>query len=361
MGRTIKIALILGSIGIVVAAAVATALTLYFKRKTDPIITSNNTTVQQSTTMSVFMGANVSTNRVNTTMYDASRTTGITNPSTTLFSTISSTRASTTQAAAVSNTVSQYSSALTISSQTFCRGASCLDASQYFEAFRLTVLATGLYSMKSSGSLDTYGYLYSGTFDPFNPTANLVTSNDDDGGSRQFMMNATLQASVQYIIVVTSYYTFNLGSYTVTITGPGSVAPSLLNITGLTTQRSLYSSTLNNTSATFCRVGNCSDGLYYYYIALRLNVSTNGTYYIVSYSNVDTYGYIYNSSFIASAPDTNFLISNDNSAGYGAFLLSTNISPISTYVLVVTTYWTNVTGPYAVIAYGKGTVSFSIG
>ncbi|CAF1021563.1 unnamed protein product [Adineta ricciae] len=359
MGRTIKIALILGSIGIVVAAAVATALTLYFKRKTDPTTIS----IQQSTTTSGFMGVNVSTNRVNTTIYDASRTTGITNPTTTLISTISSTRmsVSTTQAAFVNNTVSQYSSALTISSQTFCRSGSCSDAKQYFEAFRLTVLATGPYSMKSSGNLDTYGYLYSGTFDPFNPTTNLVTSNDDDGGNRQFMMNATLQTSVQYIIVVTSYYTFNLGPYTVTVTGPGSVALSLMNITGLTTQRSLYLSTLNNSSATFCRVGNCSNGLYYYYTALRLNVSTNGTYYIVSYNNFYAYGYIYNSSFMASAPDTNFLISNEDGAGYGAFLLSTNISPISSYVLVVTTYSTNVTGPYAVIVYGKGTVSFSVG
>ena len=86
--------------------------------------------------------------------------------------------------------------------------------------------------MKSIANLDTYGYLYSGTFDPFNPTANLVTSNDDDAGNRQFMMNATLQPSVQYVIVVTSYYVFNLGSYAVIVTGPGSVALSLLNITG---------------------------------------------------------------------------------------------------------------------------------
>ncbi|CAF1282476.1 unnamed protein product [Rotaria sp. Silwood1] len=115
----------------------------------------------------------------------------------------------------------------------------------------------------------------------------------------------------------------------------------------MTTSR--YLSALTNGSPQYCRGSNCSSPDYYYQ-AFRLLVSTAGSYSFQSISTFNTYGYIYNNSFNASDPSANIVVYNDDDAGSSQFLLNISVDTLTKYILVVTTYSRNVTGPFSIIA-----------
>lgn len=123
------------------------------------------------------------------------------------------------------NSLDIYSSTLSNSSRTYCRNAPCQNETDYYyEAVPLRVSTTGYYTIISNSTLNTYGYIYSNNFNPFNTTSNLLQENNNDGGSDQFLLNMTLLSSVQYIVVVTAIYMPNVsGSFFIVVNGPGSV------------------------------------------------------------------------------------------------------------------------------------------
>ncbi|CAF3417109.1 unnamed protein product, partial [Rotaria sp. Silwood2] len=118
------------------------------------------------------------------------------------------------------------------------------------------------------------------------------------------------------------------------------------------------SSMLTNASEQFCRMGDCLDSAYYYQ-AFRLKISIAGYYSLKSISDMDTYGYMYNNSFVPPAPSQNLLVSNDDGAGNQQFRLYIWLDSASTYFLVVTTYDSSVTGQFTLIATGLASVTFS--
>ena len=71
--------------------------------------------------------------------------------------------------------------------------------------------------------MDTYGYLYNSTFHPMIPSQNLIDQNDDDAGNHQFKLVSFFQSAATYLLVVTTYYINTTGSFTLTVTGEGSV------------------------------------------------------------------------------------------------------------------------------------------
>ncbi|CAF1431482.1 unnamed protein product, partial [Rotaria sordida] len=129
-----------------------------------------------------------------------------------------------------------------------------------------------------------------------------------------------------------------------------------LNMPSLIT--SPYSSVLTNASEQFCRVDDCSDSAYYYQ-AFRLKISITGYYSFKSISNIDTYGYMYNNSFVPPDPSQHLLASNNDDAGNQQFHLYIKLDTTSTYFLVVTTFNRNVTGPFSINVTGLGSVAFS--
>ncbi|CAF4316544.1 unnamed protein product, partial [Rotaria sordida] len=76
--------------------------------------------------------------------------------------------------------------------------------------------------------------------------------------------------------------------------------------------------------------------------------------------NIDTFGYMYNNSFVPPDPSQNLLASNNDSAGNRQFRLYIWLDNASTYFLVVTTFNRNVTGPFSINVTGLASVTFSL-
>jgi hypothetical protein len=77
--------------------------------------------------------------------------------------------------------------------------------------------------LTSSGSFDSYGYLYDGSFNPLYPSLNLITTDDDGGGNGQFKISRYLQSGRTYILVVTTHKAGIIGSFSIRATGPASL------------------------------------------------------------------------------------------------------------------------------------------
>jgi hypothetical protein len=105
----------------------------------------------------------------------------------------------------------------------------------YFQALQVTIASSGNYTFTSVSSMNTYGYLYNGSFDPSHPSQNLTMSNDDGGFNRQFLLTVRLFCGMSYVLVVTTYDPMVTGNFSVTVSGPSSVDISVLKRSNSTT------------------------------------------------------------------------------------------------------------------------------
>ncbi|CAF3476872.1 unnamed protein product [Rotaria sp. Silwood1] len=263
---------------------------------------------------------------------------------------------------------SSYSSSLSSSSGIFQRVYGDPEYFYYFHAIQVTVSTSGTYTFTSDSDLDTMGYFYDTSFDPSVPTENLITD-DDDGGdsSRQFLIEAFLEAGHAYILVVTTHRESETGSFLISTSGPDSV--NFLSITPTTIQpitmpltepsiSSSYSNSLSSNSGIFQRVYGDPEYFYYFH-AIQVTVSTSGTYTFTSDSDLDTMGYFYDTSFDPSVPTEN-LITDDDDGGDSSyqFLIEAFLEAGHTYILVVTTHRESETGSFSVSASGPDTANF---
>ncbi|CAF2845938.1 unnamed protein product [Rotaria sp. Silwood2] len=85
----------------------------------------------------------------------------------------------------------------------------------------------------------------------------------------------------------------------------------------------------------------------------------DGNYGILCNSSMDTYGYLYNNTFDPAYPTMNILAIDDDSGGYYQFMFTIVLQTLSQYILVVTTFNKNVTGPFTITAVGLASVEFS--
>ena len=122
------------------------------------------------------------------------------------------------------------------------------------------------------------------------------------------------------------------------------------------TAYSNYTSTLTNSSATFTRYSGAG---IFYYEALLVTVSTNGTYNFTSSSSIDMYGYLYVNNISASDLSANLLALNDDSAGNMQFLITSSLVTGRRYILICTTYRPTVIGSYSAIVSGPAQVNLT--
>ena len=125
--------------------------------------------------------------------------------------------------------LSTYSGQLWPDSPYFDRHHSTAWGSFYYQAIEVTVSITGSYIFASNSFIDTYGLFYNSPFDPFTPTKNLITADDESGGLQQFLIDVNLQSGRRYALVVTTYRPYESGSFVIRAYGPGSI-----NLTGFT-------------------------------------------------------------------------------------------------------------------------------
>ncbi|MDB6054984.1 MAG: motif putative anchor domain protein [Verrucomicrobiales bacterium] len=112
-----------------------------------------------------------------------------------------------------------------------------------FQAF--TVGTTGNYNFTTiagaPASYDTFVHLYSGSFNAAFPLLNLVSANDDlvggNSNAGSGFVNQPLTSGNPYVYVINGFGNSDFGSFSSSITGPGSIAavpePSTIAIAGL--------------------------------------------------------------------------------------------------------------------------------
>jgi hypothetical protein len=136
---------------------------------------------------------------------------------------------------------STYSAVLTTDSETYCR-VSCPLSTYYYEAIEVRATRTGNYSITSYSSVDTYGSIYTDSFDPTYPDRNLLAQNDDGGDNRQFKLTVFLQPWITYTLIVTTFFTNVTGEVSIIASGPEYVGFTRRNTpqTSTTTQTSEF-------------------------------------------------------------------------------------------------------------------------
>ena len=120
--------------------------------------------------------------------------------------------------------VSNYSSELTFNNGKYIRDGAPSGSNYYYATVEVRVNTTGTYTFTSSSSIgDTFGYLYQGNFYPTYPSINIVTTDDDSAGQRQFQLTATLRSDITYILVFTTFAENQIGSFSIVASGPDNV------------------------------------------------------------------------------------------------------------------------------------------
>ncbi|HLP20327.1 MAG TPA: gliding motility-associated C-terminal domain-containing protein [Chitinophagales bacterium] len=127
----------------------------------------------------------------------------------------------------------------TLSDPTFNRSqsgtnynASAIGSATHYNTHQFSVGTTGAYTFTLCGDYDTYLHIYRDSFNPAFPATNFIVADDDGanatcaGGSRA---TVTLTAGQSYVFVTTGFGNTNVGTYTVTFTGAGSVYEGPLN------------------------------------------------------------------------------------------------------------------------------------
>lgn len=151
--------------------------------------------------------------------------------------------------------------------------ATTVGTAVYYQTYTFIPTVTGSYTFSGCGTPSTYdvfGSIYQTSFNPAVPSTNFLQA-DDDGGSATCSpwgatMTQNLTAGVTYVLVTSSYWNAEVGDFTWTITGPGSVSQPAnlrwyLNPTG---------GAILSTASPFNPVGVAGTGL--------TNTSTPGTY-----------------------------------------------------------------------------------
>lgn len=142
--------------------------------------------------------------------------------------------------------ISNYSSELTLNSGVFARGGGS-GSNFYYEAIQINVYTAGTYrfisqsfasdnymdttdtysfatqSYNSQGNIDSYGYIYQDSFNPSNPSMNLLKSDDDSAGNLQFGLTVLLQPDTTYVLVFTTFNQNVFGPFTIVASGPDNV------------------------------------------------------------------------------------------------------------------------------------------
>ena len=111
-----------------------------------------------------------------------------------------------------------------------------------------------------------------------------------------------------------------------------------------------YSGALSAASAGYTRKGGAG---VYFYQPIYIAVPVSGVYTVRSSSSaIDAYGYLYQASFNLSNLLENYLMEDDDSDGLGQFRMVFSGQPGTTYVLVFTTFASDVQGPFTVTVTG---------
>jgi hypothetical protein len=122
---------------------------------------------------------------------------------------------------------------------------------------------------------------------------------------------------------------------------------------------SVYSGDLTSNSSKFNRLYPSSLQQNYYYDAIKIDISQDGTYQFQSQSSLGTCGYFYENSFNSTNFNSNLVASNYGSGGNFQFYIEISLTSYNNYTLVVTTSSPLRTGSFLIYVTGPATVNFN--
>lgn len=125
---------------------------------------------------------------------------------------------------------SGYSGSLALNDTTFIRPNGDW-ALYYYKAIQVSVFASGSYTLSGSSIIGINGILYNNSFNRANPTRNIISSDDNPNGNNQFTITTWLRPADTYILVVTSYRSYEQGSFVIAADGPARPSFNLLTAT----------------------------------------------------------------------------------------------------------------------------------
>jgi hypothetical protein len=113
----------------------------------------------------------------------------------------------------------------------------------------VTTATAGMYTLTSASSINTYGYLYKDPVDSTHPSQNLIMSDDDSGGDRQFRLTGNLSYATIYVLIITTLDSNVPEHFSVSVSGPSFVdltafIPTTNRSIRTTSQHSVHRSTL---------------------------------------------------------------------------------------------------------------------
>ena len=71
--------------------------------------------------------------------------------------------------------------------------------------------------------MDAYGFIYRNTFNPLNPSENLLVAQGDKGSDLQFRLNIRLDGDMTYVLVMTTYLLKETGAFSIIVLGDNKV------------------------------------------------------------------------------------------------------------------------------------------
>ena len=273
---------------------------------------------------------------------------------------------------------STYASQLNTSSETFSRDQ-CATWSYYYEAIRVHVSIDGYYVFCSSSSIDTYGYVYQNTFDPFDLSSDLIASDNDGCDHQQFRLCVFLETNTTYILVVTTNEASVTGEFLVTVVRGAEASFTRIgriseydgrkarqerstpspSLDTSKVARSTYASALVLGSTDKYSRDQCQSSNYYYQ-ALQMKTEISGIYRFQSNSDIRMFGYLYRNTFDPFDPSLNLLAENDRECGGHQLWLNSSLLAEVTYILVATTDIPGRTGSFTIRAFGAANITFSL-
>ncbi len=119
--------------------------------------------------------------------------------------------------------LSVYSSKLTVDSQMYERTDRLTSGDYYYESIRIEEFSNDIYTFSINSSIDMYGYFYENNFNPINPFDNLIFKHYGYNSNNLFKVRSHLRSNKTYILMITSYKSKAIGSFSVIITGRNKV------------------------------------------------------------------------------------------------------------------------------------------
>ncbi len=71
--------------------------------------------------------------------------------------------------------------------------------------------------------MDAYGFIYKNTFNPLNPSENLLLVEDDSGSDFQFRLDIRLSSEMTYVLIMTTYQLKETGAFSIVALGANKV------------------------------------------------------------------------------------------------------------------------------------------